>query len=88
MAGSDRAAYAERVAAVPTLPKQLAKKLASDSEIKVAGPVLKLSPVLPADELAGIASTHSQLHLWPAAAKPATAVSRRAAQKLSGRGGR
>jgi hypothetical protein len=60
---TDRASYAERVAAVPTLPAAVARRLASDEDIAVARLVLKLSPVLSDDDLASIALTRSQEHL-------------------------
>jgi uncharacterized protein (DUF2336 family) len=63
MAVGDRAFYAERVAAAPTLPVTVARRLASDDEIAVARLVLKLSPVLSDEDLASIALTHSQEHL-------------------------
>ena len=63
MESADRAAYAERVAAEPTLPNPVAKRLAGDSEYAVAHLVLKLSPVLTDGDLAAIAVTHSQSHL-------------------------
>lgn len=63
MDGGDRAAYAERVAAAPTLPRSVAKTLAADDDISVASLVLKLSPVLTDMDLAAIAVTHSQMHL-------------------------
>lgn len=59
----DRASYAERVAAEPTLPPSVAKTLASDEDIAVARLVLKLSPVLTDEDLASIALSHSQEHL-------------------------
>jgi len=63
MAGEDRAVYAERVAAEPTLPSPVANRLASDDEFAVAHLVLKLSPVLTDADLAAIAVTHPQSHL-------------------------
>jgi hypothetical protein len=63
METADRATYAERVAAEPTLPPSVAKRLASDEEIAVARLVLKLSPVLTDEDLASIALSHSQEHL-------------------------
>ena len=63
MDSSDRAAYAERVAAEPRLPNPIAKRLASDDEVSVAQLVLRLSPVLSDDDVAAIAVTHSQAHL-------------------------
>jgi hypothetical protein len=59
----DRAHYAERVAAAPTLPAAVARRLASDDDIAVARLVLKLSPVLSDHDLASIALTRSQEHL-------------------------
>lgn len=63
MEGADRAVYAQRVAAAPTLPQTVARKLASDDDVAVASVVLKLSPVLTDADLAAIAVTHSQQHL-------------------------
>jgi uncharacterized protein (DUF2336 family) len=63
MVGDDRAVYAERVAAAPTLPNPVARRLASDDEYSVAHLVLKLSPVLTDADLAAIAVTHPQSHL-------------------------
>ncbi len=59
----DRAAYAERVAASPALPRAVATRLAGDADAGVARLVLKLSPVLTDAVLASIAVTHSQAHL-------------------------
>ena len=59
----DRTAYAERVAAAPTLPSSVAKRLAGDDDVAVASLVLRLSPVLTDADLAAIAVTHSQAHL-------------------------
>ncbi len=55
--------YAERVAATPTLPRDVAVTLASDPESDVARLVLKLSPVLTDTDLAAIAVSQSQRHL-------------------------
>jgi len=63
MSGGDRSAYAERIAAEPTLPRAVAKKLAADPDAAVASVVLKLSPVLTDADLAAIALSHSQEHL-------------------------
>jgi uncharacterized protein (DUF2336 family) len=63
MANRDRAEYAQKVAPKPALPREVAKRLASDPDIAVANVVLKLSPVLTDEDLASIALTHSQLHL-------------------------
>lgn len=59
----DRQAYAEKVAAVPTLPHQVAVTLAGDQDGEVARLVLKLSPVLTDSDLAAIAVSQSQYHL-------------------------
>lgn len=59
----DRQAYAEKVAAVPTLPHQVAITLAGDQDGEVARLVLKLSPVLTDADLAAIAVSQSQYHL-------------------------
>lgn len=59
----DRKDFAERVAAEPTLPRAVARTLASDNEADVARLVLRLSPVLTDADLAAIAVTHSQAHL-------------------------
>jgi uncharacterized protein (DUF2336 family) len=63
MASGDRIHYAERVAAEPTLPGEVAVRLAADDDFAVANLVLKLSPVLTDSDLAAIAVTHSQRHL-------------------------
>lgn len=55
--------YAERVAATPALPRDVAVTLASDPEADVARLVLKLSPVLTDTDLAAIAVSQSQRHL-------------------------
>lgn len=59
----DRKAYADQVAAAPSLPHGVAVKLASDDEADVARLVLKLSPVLTDNDLAAIAVSQSQRHL-------------------------
>jgi uncharacterized protein (DUF2336 family) len=69
----DRAAYAGRVAVEPTLPRNVATKLASDADIAVAHLVLKLSPVLTDQDLTAIALTHSQEHLIAIAQRAAIA---------------
>ena len=55
--------YAGRVAATPTLPRDVAVTLASDADSDVARLVLKLSPVLTDTDLAAIAVSQSQRHL-------------------------
>lgn len=60
---ADRKGYADQVAAVPTLPREVARTLASDADADVARLVLKLSPVLTDTDLAAIAVSQSQRHL-------------------------
>jgi uncharacterized protein (DUF2336 family) len=60
---ADRKGYADQVAAVPSLPREVAVTLASDSDSDVARLVLKLSPVLSDSDLAAIAVSQSQPHL-------------------------
>ncbi|BCB20340.1 DUF2336 domain-containing protein [Bosea sp. ANAM02] len=59
----DRKGYAERVAAMPTLPHNVAVTLGGDNNAEVARLVLSLSPVLTDTDLAAIAVTQSQQHL-------------------------
>lgn len=62
--GSDqRKQYADNVASVPTLPREVAVSLASDADSDVARLVLKLSPVLTDTDLAAIAVSQTQAHL-------------------------
>ena len=63
LGAEERADYAGKVAAAPTLPHNVALQLASDDEADVARLVLKLSPVLTDVDLAAIAVTQSQRHL-------------------------
>ncbi|GAU80402.1 DUF2336 domain-containing protein [Bosea sp. BIWAKO-01] len=58
-----RKAYAGQVAAVPSLPHEVAVTLAGDADSEVARLVLKLSPVLTDTDLAAIAVSQSQHHL-------------------------
>ena len=60
---ADRKDYADQVAAVPTLPQEVARSLANDADADVARLVLKLSPVLTDTDLAAIAVSQSQRHL-------------------------
>jgi uncharacterized protein (DUF2336 family) len=60
---ADRKGYADQVAAVPTLPHEVARTLAGDADADVARLVLKLSPVLTDTDLAAIAVSQSQRHL-------------------------
>lgn len=55
--------YADKVAAVPSLPHEVAVTLAGDANAEVARLVLTLSPVLTDTDLAAIAVTQSQQHL-------------------------
>lgn len=59
----DRRDYADHVAAVPSLPREVAMTLAGDADADVARLVLKLSPVLTDTDLAAIAVSQSQRHM-------------------------
>lgn len=59
----DRKGYADRVAAMPTLPHNVAVTLGGDSNAEVARLVLTLSPVLTDGDLAAIAVSQTQQHL-------------------------
>jgi hypothetical protein len=59
----DRKGYADRVAAIPTLPHNVAVTLGGDGNAEVARLVLSLSPVLTDTDLAAIAVSQSQQHL-------------------------
>lgn len=59
----DRKGYADRVAAMPTLPHNVAVTLGGDNNAEVARLVLSLSPVLTDTDLAAIAVSQSQQHL-------------------------
>lgn len=61
--GEARKDYADKVAAVPSLPHEVAVTLAGDANAEVARLVLTLSPVLTDTDLAAIAVTQSQQHL-------------------------
>lgn len=61
--GTARKDYADKVAAVPSLPHDVAVTLAGDANADVARLVLTLSPVLTDTDLAAIAVTQSQQHL-------------------------
>ena len=60
---ADRKDYADQIAAVPSLPREVAVTLAADADSDVARLVLKLSPVLSDSDLAAIAVSQSQHHL-------------------------
>jgi uncharacterized protein (DUF2336 family) len=53
----------ERMAPIENAPRRLVKKLASDGDILVAGPVLAQSPRLSADDLCEIALTKGNAHM-------------------------
>ncbi|CAN7326787.1 DUF2336 domain-containing protein [Bosea sp. LjRoot9] len=55
--------YAEQVAEMESLPREVATSLAGDPDSEVARLVLKLSPVLTDADLAAIAVSQSQRHL-------------------------
>jgi uncharacterized protein (DUF2336 family) len=58
-----RAELATRLAPVANAPVKVVRKLATDDEIAVAGPVLRRSPRLNEADLVSIAQTKSQAHL-------------------------
>jgi uncharacterized protein (DUF2336 family) len=53
----------ESLAPVENAPRKVIRRLANDSEIRVANPVLMQSPRLTADDLVAVAQTKSQAHL-------------------------
>ncbi|MBD3844793.1 DUF2336 domain-containing protein [Bosea sp. SSUT16] len=59
----DRQGYADRVAALPSLPRNVAVTLGGDDNVEVARLVLTLSPVLTDTDLAAIAVSQTQQHL-------------------------
>jgi uncharacterized protein (DUF2336 family) len=65
-----RAELSNRLAPVSNAPVNVLRRLAQDDDIAVAGPVLKLSPRLPEDDLVGVARTKSQAHLQAISARP------------------
>ena len=58
-----RAELANRLAPVGNAPVKVVRRLATDNEISVAGPLLRQSPRLNEADLIGIAQTKSQAHL-------------------------
>lgn len=64
-----RAVLAGRLAALANAPPSTIGRLARDSEIRVAGPVLRLSPLVEEQALIDIARTKSQPHLLAIAAR-------------------
>ncbi|WP_186420747.1 DUF2336 domain-containing protein [Bosea sp. CS1GBMeth4] len=63
LATEERRHYADSVAEVETLPRQVAVSLANDGDSEVARLVLRLSPVLTDTDLAAIAVSQTQQHL-------------------------
>jgi uncharacterized protein (DUF2336 family) len=59
-----RAELSRRLAPVANAPHELVRRLANDDEISVAGPVLMQSPRLDSADLASIASSKGQAHLF------------------------
>lgn len=59
-----RAELARRLAPLGNAPHQVVRRLASDDEISVAGPVLMQSPRLDSADLAKIAASKTQAHLF------------------------
>jgi uncharacterized protein (DUF2336 family) len=59
-----RAELARRLAPLSHSPQRLMRRLAADEEISVAGPVLMHSPRLDSADLAQLAASHSQAHLF------------------------
>ena len=53
----------ERMAPIENAPRRLVKRLASDGDILIAGPVLAQSPRLSADDLCEIAQTKGNAHM-------------------------
>ena len=78
-----RAELAERFAQIGNAPPKLMRKLASDDDISVAGPVLRQSSRLKDGDLVEIAGTKGQAHLAAIAdrAAPAEAVTDVLAQR-------
>jgi uncharacterized protein (DUF2336 family) len=66
-----RAELANRLAPVSNAPGQVIRSLASDDDIAVAGPVLKLAPRLEESDLVDLARTKSQAHLQAIAKRAA-----------------
>jgi hypothetical protein len=65
-----RAAIADVVKAMPDAPRSLVTKLAHDTEIPVAGPVLEFSPLLTTDDLLSLVAD-------PPASESVSAIARR-----------
>jgi uncharacterized protein (DUF2336 family) len=65
-----RAELANRLAPVSNAPLNVIRALASDDDIAVSGPVLKLAPRLQEADLVDLATTKSQAHLQAISARP------------------
>lgn len=70
IAGPDRAAASETLAAMPSLPDGLARRLATDADINVAGPIIAGYAAMPERVLIDAARTGSQAHLRLIAERP------------------
>ncbi|WP_137124944.1 DUF2336 domain-containing protein [Roseomonas sp. HF4] len=66
------ATIAEALAGLPGAPRDLVRRIAADRRIRVAGPVLRLSPLLTEDDLLGLVAA-------PPVAATLTAIARRPA---------
>lgn len=65
-----RAELSERMSSAQTPPVELARGLAQDSAIAVAGPMLASSPALSEDDLIQVARTRGQAHLRLISTRP------------------
>jgi uncharacterized protein (DUF2336 family) len=65
-----RAELANQLAPVSNAPARLLRRLASDDDISVAGPVLKHAPRLTEADLVDVANTKGQAHLRAISARP------------------
>jgi len=83
---SIRAELSLRLAAIPNVPPKLIRRLATDTEIAVAGPVLRSSPALDDDILVHSARTAAQDHLLAISCR--AAVSEPVTDELVERGDR
>src|SRR5438552_5065051 len=67
----ERAQLAERLSLLANAPRMLACQLARETELLVAGPLLRRSPVLDERTLLDIASVNGQGHLLAMSERPA-----------------
>ncbi len=65
-----RARLAEMVAPFATAPRGTVRRLAFDEEVAVAGPVLRVSPILDEDDLTIVARERGAAHLLALAQRP------------------